>query len=35
MPLLIGRRFIVSRVSECSTAGDRLPVILAHGRAFG
>jgi len=35
MALLIGRRFVVSRVSECSNAGDRLPVILAHGRAFG
>ena len=35
MALQIGRGFLVSRVSECSNAGDRLLVILAHGRAFG
>jgi len=33
--LLIGKRFLVARVSD-ETAGDgRLPIILAHGRAFG
>ena len=33
--LLIGKRFLVARASD-ETAGDgRLPIILAHGRAFG
>ena len=35
MLLEIGRRFIVVRGESGFTAGDRLPIVLAHGRAFG
>jgi len=31
----IGKRFIVARRSEDFDPGERLPIILAHGRAFG
>jgi ribosomal protein L11 methyltransferase len=35
MVLLVGKRFAVSRGSGTSCPPDRLPIILAHGRAFG
>jgi ribosomal protein L11 methyltransferase len=35
MVLLIGKRFAVSRGSGESCPGDRLPIILAYGPAFG
>jgi ribosomal protein L11 methyltransferase len=33
--LLIGKRFAVARVSDEPAGAERLPIILAHGRAFG
>jgi ribosomal protein L11 methyltransferase len=35
MKLRVGRRFVVTRDAADPDAGARLPVILAHGRAFG
>ncbi len=35
MSLLAGERLIVARVSEDIGSSERMPVILAHGRAFG
>jgi ribosomal protein L11 methyltransferase len=33
--LLIGKSFVVARISEDSGSGERLPIVLAHGRAMG
>jgi ribosomal protein L11 methyltransferase len=33
--LLIGKRFVVARASDELAGGERLPIVLAHGRAFG
>jgi len=33
--LLIGKRFVVARESDEPAGEERLPIILAHGRAFG
>jgi len=33
--LPIGKKFIVTRVSDEPAFGERLPIVLAHGRAFG
>jgi ribosomal protein L11 methyltransferase len=35
MRLLIGKRFVVLRGFEGAVPAERLPLILAHGRAFG
>lgn len=35
MALMIGKKFIIARCSEDFPPAERLPIILAHGQAFG